>query len=116
MVLASTRNDTPINDLAQLADKIMEVAIPEVAAVSVQPNPSEIESLRAEIIDLKQQLNSLKKVSRRARSPYRRRSTSPAPPPQQSSDTICWYHRTFGDSANKCQSPCSYQGNTQASR
>ena len=116
MVLASTRNDTPINDLAQLADKIMEVAIPEVAAVSVQPNPSEIESLRAEITDLKQQLNSLKKVSRRARSPYRRRSTSPAPPPQQSFDAICWYHRTFGDSANKCQTPCSYQGNTQASR
>ena len=39
----------------------MEVAIPEVTTVSVQPNPSEIESLHAKIIDLKQQLNSLKK-------------------------------------------------------
>ena len=115
MVLVLTRNDTPINKLTQLADKIMEVAIPEVAAASVQLNPSEIESLHAEIIDLKQQLNSLKKVSRRARSPYRRRPTSPAPPPQQSSDKICWYQRTFGDSANKCQTPCTYQGNSQAS-
>ena len=59
MVLALPQNDTPINELAQLADKIMEVALPEVVTVSVQPNPSEIESLCAEVIDLKQQLNSL---------------------------------------------------------
>ena len=115
MVLASTRSDTPINELAQLADKIIEVAIPEVANVSVQSTPSELESLRAEIVSLQQQITSLKKASRRARSPYRRRPTSPAPPPQ-SSDEICWYHRTFGDSAKKCQTPCSYQGNDQASR
>ena len=33
MVLASTRSDMPINELAQLADKITEVAILEVANV-----------------------------------------------------------------------------------
>ena len=52
MVLASTQSDTPINELAQLADKIIEVAIPEVANVSVQSTPSELESLRAEIVSL----------------------------------------------------------------
>ena len=77
MVLVLPQNDTPINELAQLADKIMEVALPEVITVSVQPNPSEIESLRAEVIDLKQQLNSLEKVSCRARLPYLCRPTSP---------------------------------------
>ena len=116
MVLASMRNDTPINELAQLADKIMEVAIPEVANVSVQLNPSEIESLRAEIINLKQQLNSRKKVSCCAHLTYHRRPTIPVPPPQESFDELCWYCRTFGDSANKCQTLCSYQGNGQASR
>ena len=39
------------------------MAIPKIANVSVQPNPSEIESLHAKIIELKQQQNSLKKVS-----------------------------------------------------
>ena len=91
------------------------MAIPEVANVSIQPSSIELESLCAEIISLKQQITSLKKTSRRARSPYRHRPTSPATP-TQSSDEICWYHRTFGDSAKKCQTPCSYQGNDQASR
>ena len=49
MVLASTQSDTPINELAQLADKTMEVAIPEVTNVSVQSSSSELESLRPEI-------------------------------------------------------------------
>ena len=120
MVLASTRGDTPIDELAQLADKIIEVAVPQVASVSVQPNhepncTTEIESLRAEIASLKQQINILKKASRRARSPHRR-ATSPAPPSPQSSDGICWYHKTYGDSAHKCQPPCFYQGNDLASR
>ena len=120
MVLASTRGDTPIDELTQLADKIIEVAVPQVASVSVQPNhepncTTEIESLRAEIASLKQQINILKKASRRARSPHRR-ATSPAPPSPQSSDGICWYHKTYGDSAHKCQPPCSYQGNDPASR
>lgn len=116
MVLASTRSDTTVDELAQLADKIIEVAVPQVASVSAQPNSSsEIESLRAEIASLKQQIHVLKKVSRRARSPFRR-ATSPAPPPPQSSDGVCWYHQTFGDSARKCQPPCSHQGNDPASR
>ena len=91
----------PINKLTQLADKITEVAIPEVANVSIQPSSSELENLCAKIISLKQQVTSLKKASRRALSPYRRHLTSPTPP-TQSSDEICWYHRTFGDSAKKC--------------
>ena len=52
----------PINELAQLADNITEVAILEIADVSVQPSSSELESLRAEIISLKQQITSLRKL------------------------------------------------------
>ena len=52
----------PINELAQLADNITEVAILEIADVSVQPSSSELESLCAEIISLKQQITSLRKL------------------------------------------------------
>ena len=78
-VLASTQSDMPINKLAQLADKIVDVAIPEVANVSGQQSSSELESLCAEI-SLKQQITSLKKASCRIRSPYCHCLTSPAPP------------------------------------
>ena len=51
MVLASTRDDTAIEDLAQLADKIIEVALPpSVSNVSVQS--SELELLRTELATL----------------------------------------------------------------
>ena len=100
MVLVSTRGDTPINEIAQLADKIIEVALPQISSVSAQPNSSDIEDLRAEIASLKQQINILKRASRRARSPHPRatsphsRTTSPAPPSSQSTaDTVCWYHK-----------------------
>ena len=52
----------PINKLAQLADKVTEVAVLEIADVSVQPSSSELESLRAKIIFLKQQITSLRKL------------------------------------------------------
>jgi len=45
MVLASTNDHTPITELAQLADKVIEVATPTVSKVSVQPNMTEIELL-----------------------------------------------------------------------
>ena len=80
MVLASTQSDMPINELAQLADKITEVVIPEVTNVSVQPRSTELESLRAEIVSLKKQITSLKKASRCARSLYHCRTTSLALP------------------------------------
>ena len=37
MVLASTRGDTPIDEIAQLADKIIEVAVPQISSVSAHP-------------------------------------------------------------------------------
>ena len=114
MVLASTQGDTSINELAQLADKIIEVAVPQVASVSTQPSSSDIESLRVEIVSLKQHIKTLQHTPCRGRS-SRCCSTSPALPPEQSSDTVCWYHRTFGNASHKCTPPCSRQGNEMAS-
>ena len=62
MVLALTQSGMPINELAQLADNITDMAILEIAGVSVQPSSSELESLRAEIISLKQKITSLRKL------------------------------------------------------
>ena len=121
MVLASTRENTSIEELAQLADRIIEVAVPpSVSNVSTQP--SELDQLKAEITSLTQVVNSLRRNYRsNSRSRYssnRRRSPSPArrprPPPEQSD--VYWYHWNFGDSARKCIPPCSKSGNEQASR
>ena len=55
MVLAST-DTTDLQQLAQLADKIMEVSTPTVAPFT---NSTEVQTLRAEISDLRKLVESL---------------------------------------------------------
>ena len=57
MVLASTLDSGNIEDLAQLADKVMEVAVPSVANVTTSTG---LQQLRQEVTDLKGILQSLK--------------------------------------------------------
>ena len=107
MVLASSPDTGNIEELAQLADKVMEVAVPSVASVSTN---TELERLREEVAGLKSMLQALK-LSQRS---FRGRSPSPAP--TQHSQELCWYHAKFGDKAQKCKPPCSKSENFQAKR
>ena len=111
MVLASTGDTMDLATLADMADKVIEVAAPSVSAIS-QPPPgfdSDLTQLRADVSRLTDLVASLT----RERPPRRRRSISrghsPAPtgsqPPQT---TLCWYHKKFGEAAKKCQEPCNW--------
>ena len=105
-----------LSELANLADRIMEVATrslptmvrPNISAVGPSLHSFNLDKLRAEITSLKEEVKSLR-CSTRECSP-RRRSPSPVP---DSSD-MCWYHQKFGSSAQKCRAPCSYSGNASA--
>ena len=72
MVLASMPDTGNIEDLAQLADKVMEVAFPSVASVTTS---TELQQLHQEVTDLKGMLQSLKLTQGRSCS----RPSSPAP-------------------------------------
>ena len=111
MVLASTGDAMDLATLADMADKVIEVAAPSVSSIS-QPPPasdSDLTQLRADVSRLADLVASLT----RERPPRRRRSISrghsPAPsasqPPQT---TLCWYHKKFGEAAKKCQEPCNW--------
>ena len=113
MILASTTEGTSLDDLAALADKVMEVSVPTVSAVTTSQLSAEMEQLRSEITDLKELVKSLSLNSQQR--PLKRRSASPAPP--QRKPDLCWYHQRFADAANKCNPPCSWtSGNDQAGR
>ena len=134
LILASTSQTTTLEELAALADKIMEVSVPfSISAVQKPENkvlsaPSnEIKELREQIKELTSQVASLKSYMRersksRGRSQTRKANRSPSSDAKSStSGDMCWYHRTYGAEANNCRKPCNYKpksepaGNAQAS-
>ena len=123
MILASTPGNNTFQDLATLADKIMEVT------GNVPPSPINTVSapdgqLVAELTKLREEVAHLKRLVRsNSRSPSRNRShthsrspRSGSPSHAQQSTDLCWYHQHFGDHARQCRKPCSRQmGNALAS-
>ena len=70
MVLASARRDASLEELAYMADKIMEVASPSIATVQVPLKvATEIEELHSEVAGLTALVKSL--THRRSPSPTR---------------------------------------------
>lgn len=117
MVLASTDTGRSLDDLAQLADKIMEVAAPPIASVTTTPSSSEVAQLRSEIGELRRLVERVRPATYppRAQASYRGRSPSPAPV-STTQPALCWYHQRYGSAAQKCRPPCSLSPeNDQAS-
>ena len=113
MVLASTDPATDLAKLADMADKIVEVASPTIAAIPDSDKLSELHQLRSEVTRLtevvasltrqQQQRSRSRSRSRRPRSPARLNSQQP-----QQESSLCWYHATFGEAAKKCTQTCNW--------
>ena len=138
LILASTSDTMSINDLAALADKIVEVASPSSVA-SITPDvptpqasqPSstaladDVQRLSAEVAQLTTQMQTLSSIllqgqgqgqgNRQSRSRNRsgnRRDSSRSPrrhSEQRHPDSECWYHWKFGGKAKRCETPCFWQ-------
>lgn len=121
--IVATQTDTPLEKVADLADKIFELA-PSTSPVVASASTSGSNLMPPYMLEMSKQIAELTKcvaqLSARGRPNFRRsqsrgRSSSRGRSPSQ--PRPCWYHRKFGEKANKCQAPCNYQaGNNQGSR
>ena len=111
MVLASA-DCHDLAKLADMADKIVEVASQQTVAATSNTSP-EITQLKEEVTRLSELVASLTQQRSRPRG----RSFSRDRRPQSPSLTIpnipnnsglCWYHKKFGETAKKCQQPCNW--------
>ena len=119
MVLTPSAGALDLDQLAQLADRILEASPPTISATTADnPNTITTTQLATQVAQLTERLdkltsqmtktiNQLKGYRRqsRSRSPgrfnnQRRRSSS-----QAEQDGICYYHQKFGDKSYKCQPP-----------
>ena len=133
LILSTASTALSNEQLADLADRIMDVPVPTVQAAHVPPQDALIADLKQEISRLAEQVRSLhRRVNSRSRShghsSQSRSQASSAQSPGQggagmSSPTagnaaeseLCWYHECWGTNAHKCRPPCSFAGNAPTS-
>ena len=115
MVLASNATDTSLDDMAQLTDRIIDVAPSTVAALSsASPAQDEVKALRTKIDRLKELVTSLVSRPRSHQpSPFPRRSRPPTPPPP--SPSCARTTPVLGREPGSVYTPpCAQAGNAQA--
>lgn len=106
-------SDSSLENLSKLADKVYEVnscvVVQSVAGISDPSSNINLEDLKAEISELRRELQQSK---RRPRSYDRKNSHRKRSNRSWSHDrSMCWYHRRFAERAHKCVKPCSFQEN-----
>ena len=121
MVITPSAGDLNLEQLAQLADRIMEASPTPIigAANTTDQLTAQVMELTRRLDELSSQMSKAVNTFRRSRSrsPARRRRPPPTPADSSAeSENLCWYHRTFGEAAKKCQPPCQKSGNASASR
>ena len=107
IILASTSTTSSLNELAELADKILDVSVPSVSAFQRPPPPqltAEVDQLHAEVTRLQELVKSLTPHQRSSnRRPPTPRFTPPRSPshrsPSPAARQTCWYHCKYGASA-----------------
>lgn len=119
--ILTTQLELSLDKLAELADKIIEVAQPPVpmsAAVNSTPPDSGntlLDALRS-LSDQIAELSANFGRNNRSHSHPRSRSMSRHRMEETKSERICWYHTKFGKNATKCIPPCAFQENSSSSQ
>lgn len=125
--MASSSDSVDVEQLAIIADKIVEVAPPPTVAVcsatpvahTVDSRIGELQAQVNQLTTLVQGLVASTQQDRRSRSRDRssnRKTGRNRSQSRQSNDTPrtgseCWYNWRFGNKATKCVKPCSFESN-----
>lgn len=125
-ILAVNKSDTSLDDLAEMADRIVETFRPHISVINhgqavSSPTPpisrfsnqtpsTETAELKATIAVLTKRLDVLdcrtyRHSTRAGRSQSHGRSNSRA----TNSNGMCYYHRKYGAEAQRCLQPCSWK-------
>lgn len=111
-----------IENLAMLGDKIMETLPNQIASATSSANACYGDEC-SEPITIEQQISKLTKkfeqfqrnFSNNDRNKYgRSRSRTRSQSRSRSKESVCYYHRKFGDQARNCTNWCQYKNKNQS--
>lgn len=116
----SISEDVKLDDLATMADRMMEQVEPyEIAAISRRPTTTtsdsnidaKLERLHTQLDKLTLEVAELRRTQYRDNPRFRSRSRSTSSrrkhPNYGGANGLCYYHRRFGDRAQRCETPCA---------
>lgn len=120
--IVASQTNMSLDAVAELADRIQEAITPaQVSAVTAQNRTTvaaatvaraDYDVLADKVDQLCAQVSTLLSQSaRNYKGRNRRRSrsrSSQSAKSYQGEQSVCWYHRRFGEQAKKCTTPCSY--------
>lgn len=107
---------TALDDLALLADKMMEQS-QQVSSLSHTPERNETQALVEEVRKLSLEVAELKRFQERSRPRFRRNTphsrsqsrTSSSRTHSATKSPFCYYHRKFKEDARRCVPPCTFK-------
>ena len=99
-ILATSNAD--LSELAQQADKIMDIAHPQVSSIAA---PDFVNSLTGKIDALEKKFEKFFTDRRRNDTRQSRQRYRSSSKPRE----LCWYHHRFGSKATKCIQPCKFE-------
>lgn len=101
-----------LTQLSTLADTMFEVAEASKIQAITTSQPEPLSDLVSIVHKLDGKIESLKRSFRGPGKSSRQKARSRSPTPVKTSsvakDTICYYHKHFGQKANKCKHPCNF--------
>lgn len=117
VILSVQDSNTPLDKLADIADKVHECffkqSVNVVSPATSDEKPNEkINELQQQISQLTITVNSLAERITRSRSPSRNRFLSRSRAISNEKSSVCYYHRRFGSKAFKCTKPCSFSASS----
>ncbi|XP_063831757.1 uncharacterized protein LOC135080964 [Ostrinia nubilalis] len=112
-VILTAQVDLPLSKVAEIADKVMEVAPPIMGSVvdAVEANTPTLTSLVQRIDALAEKVEAL-----RSSNSSIQRGQSSSKSPERVNKRLCRFHKRFGEKAHRCISPCSWEENVNKAK
>ncbi|XP_042144431.1 uncharacterized protein LOC120843021 [Ixodes scapularis] len=114
--ILATSSNIPLDDLAELADKILDTAPPMIQATTYPTSGHPLPATEASSFDFQRLHDDVAHLITEVAALRQHRPNLPQPNHMRHSfskgraDTppVCWYHRNYGPRAHNCSPPCSW--------